>query len=157
MTLNTLKKMLDTSRTPKVRLALVGKLIGSGSQRKAWKVGNYVVKANTCAWALSEYPEAVRVKCLRVPVKALKAAGVQPPKVWYAGKKREWVIQPYYGGQTLQDEMRVHDRFFETFHKSWGETSKLWEVAPGLTVYLDLAPRNCGLHPVTDEMVAFDW
>jgi hypothetical protein len=156
MTLTKLRTMLDTSRTPRVRLALIGKVIGSGSQRKAYQVGAYVVKANTAAWELNEYPDAVRQRCLRVPNKALRAAGVRPPKVWYAGKNREWVIQPFYGGQGLRDEERIWRKFKDTLGNEW-ENSWEWQVAPGLCIGLDLAPRNLGLHPVTGELVAFDW
>lgn len=164
MTLTKLRHTLNRGVDPK---ALRGvQKIGAGGQRTAFRIGEYVVKANTPAWNAHDYfdertarsrsrskvPKAWR----RVPRAALRAAGVSAPACWYAGPKRQWVVMPYYapvaplindheGAALYQDVQAATDRLSR------------WQVAPGVEIMLDIHEQNLGLHPKTGALVAFDW
>lgn len=134
-----------------------GKRLGSGSQRTAYRIGDYVVKANTCAWELNEWDEDLKAKMMRVPRKALKDAGLVPVPTWYAGRKRQWVVQRYYG-PALAHVLHGDDQFRSALGLGWLDyPNVVWEVAPGVTIGLDIAPRNCSVRESDGALVAFDW
>lgn len=150
MKLTTLTNKLNRLPRPAARLWIRahGTRLGSGSQRTAYRIGNYVVKANTCAWELNEMPAAIRERCKRVPRAALHAAGLKAPATWYAGKRREWVVQRYY--------RRSLECYYEQFDDNCYDPQVEWQVAPGLVIHLDVAERNVGVRK-DGELVAFDW
>lgn len=130
-----------------------GECVGSGCQRTAYKVGPYVVKANTGAWATKRQGRfgsdpKIYERGRHVPAKALRDGGVTPPRVWYAGARRQWVVMPYYSRKNASDV------FYQKFRS--GSHQPRWQVAPGVIVYLDLHTENVGLRP-DGALVAFDW
>lgn len=153
MTLNTLKRRMARPGAG-LFLKAFGTRLGSGSQRTAYRVGNYVVKANTCAWQMTEFPSAIREATKRVPRKALRAAGFRAPACWYAGKRREWVIMPYY--TPVRHSPGMQAVFDDQFDDDMGAPDVEWQVAPDLTINLDVCARNSGVHP-KGGFVAFDW
>lgn len=152
MTLTEIKRILNKrGGLTTLRVMRQARSIGSGAQRTAYRVGKYVVKANTCAFELSEFPEAVRVRMTRVPSKVIRSVGLLPPKVWYAGKRREYVIMPFY----------PHHPDYDWWHEECADVVQnerpFWEIAPGVSVGLDLHAHNVGRHPKSGRLVAFDW
>jgi hypothetical protein len=157
MKLTDIKALLNTTAPDAVVLvklrAMGGKRIGHGSQRTAYRLGDYVVKANTEAWCSREYPSAFRVKAKRVPRKALSERGLAAPATWYAGKNRQWVIQRFY--PLAMDSMKGADLYKKVIGNYWGNPIT-WDVYGGNTVDLDIHTENVGIHP-NGKLVAFDW
>jgi hypothetical protein len=157
MKLRDIKALLNTTAPDAVVLlklrAMGGKRIGNGSQRTAYKLGDYVVKANTCAWEVNEYPDAFRQRVSIVPRKALNSRGVMAPATWYAGENRKWVIQRFY--PLAADSPAGNDLYNKVLYAYW-KNPIIWNVAAGVTVCLDMHDENVGVHP-NGKLVAFDW
>lgn len=159
MKLKDLKDLLDsTAASPDAVVYLKLKLrgaerLGKGSQRTAYRIGNYVVKANTCAWMANEWPEPVRQATRTVPRKVLRERGLAAPATWYAGKDRRWVIQRFY--KLIEDSPRGNALYNKLLPHYWSHPIR-WQIAKDCTIDLDLHDENVG---VTDDgrLVAFDW
>lgn len=105
-------------------------LIGEGSQRKAWRIGAYVVKARVNGgYQLDDTP----------PVAVLASLGIRWTRQMRAGA---WVIQPYYAPDV------THRANLAVYH------------AGGLLEwrghYLDIRSANCGVD-ARGNLVAFDF
>ena len=157
MKLTDIKALLNNTAPDAVVLlhlrAKGGKRIGHGSQRTAYRIGNYVVKANTCAWCANEWPPAVREATRSVPRKVMRERGLAVPAAWYAGKNRKWVIQRYY--PLAADSVRGNRLYNKVLARYWSNPIR-WTIAPDCVIDLDLHDENVGIHE-SGKLVAFDW
>ena len=168
ISLKKLKKVLSRRDAEAQFRELVDRDLGSGCQRSAYLVGGYVVKANSGAWNMRNYSNKFKARYSRVPAKKLRALGIQPPRVWYAGPrgKRVFVIMPYYrAGNCVPNPdpdsyvyvariPEVAAKFYRRFKTD--HILPNWKVAPGVTIVLDLHDQNVGLR-ADGKIVAFDW
>lgn len=170
MTLTRLKRALNRGTKPEDLRGV--KRLAKGSQRQAWRLGNYVVKWNAPAWdahdwynegsarsrRYSKVPHAWR----RVPRAALREAGVMAPATWYAGPKRKYIIQrfyepvaPYVEDTELSDSPKAAS--YARMVDRIANDVRFWQVTPKVSLMLDIHSGNLGIHPKSGRLVCFDW
>lgn len=114
------------------------RLIDEGCYRKAYRIGDYVVKRHVA--------RIRRMKDHVPSVRVLAKLGLHPPEQW---RVKDWIIQPYYPAVPCEDQMR-----FERYHF---RDEFLWRPSPfARRVRLDLHYGNIGLD-AQGRQVLFDW
>lgn len=159
-TLQTIKTLLMKGRHPS-RLPSAT-FLGGGAQRRAWRVGEYVVKANTRPWTKSAErytwrPQPVRDggRILRRDLKRTARVGPRTRRVFRACgldvpkqiAVKHWLVQEYLTPMNWDEmtavmqeaEDRDYDAFCELQHGPW-----------------DVHFENVGRR-ANGQVVVFDW
>lgn len=148
MQLHHIKRLLRVGFHPR---DFGAQLIGDGAQRKAYLIGDYVIKRRCPAWMhdrrkdgdgapINDAARPVpRRSLFAIPTKALRRIGILPPTQWCAGA---WVIQLYYRPLTKTEQAQWE----------WlADRSPRWQ-----NIKLDVY-QNIGVHVQTGAVHAFDW
>lgn len=115
--------------------------LGRGCQREAWRVGPFVVKANTPAYSSSENPTLPTRAPLTIPRAVFARLRLAAPTCWYV---QTWIVMPFY--RTLSYaafalRLPVKERGARQYHRG---------------KWLDISAANCGVD-ARGVLHAFDW
>lgn len=147
-------------------------MIGEGSQRRAYLVGDWVVKPNTVPYFMEEtYREPACFigpddPCTTTqdlaPRAALALLSLDVIECHYVGT---WVVQPWVRPLTRDEKLALCDVWEVDLAPSWSPDTNCVQArsdrSPWRKVYLeyqvDIHFANVGVDVRTNTVVAFDW
>lgn len=137
-----LERQLRAGRSPE---SLGGVVVGSGAQKKAYRIGNVVVKENTGAWCKADEKR---------PPKGISAYGARFVRQYRAGK---YVLQEFVTPLCSQREGENNGNC---------NYDGKWNIEKGSAVYNqwkllnrqwgEMHQYNCGID-ANGKLVVFDW